>query len=311
MPIEKLLYEEEGATLDFKREQYKFSLAGEHQKSELLKDVLAFSNAWRRVDAYILIGVEEIKGGRSKPIGIHDALDDAQLQQFINSKTQRPIEFQYSTVLLDDVKIGVIRVPVQTRPFYLKNDYGNLKKNSVYIRRGSSTDEASPEEVRDMGRSEKQDSQEIPDLTLIVQSLNAPSKYHIEDSEWKYTSRIRVSISSLGRRVARDVLALLKFPDKSMVLLNTGYRSSLQNISDIQDVNQALQYDGGRNAFHPGMNTVIGEVTVLLSEQLIKNVIDTPLVEWTLFADEMEPKQGNVTLESLGWKMPLNNDVFN
>ncbi len=37
-----------------------------------------------------------------------------------------------------------------------------------------------------------------PVLNLIVHSLQIPSKYHIEDSEWKYTSRIRIKIFSLG-----------------------------------------------------------------------------------------------------------------
>ena len=163
-PIEELLYEEEGTTLDFKGEPYKFNSASDHEKSELLKDILAFSNAWRRVDAYILIGVEEVKGGRCRIVGIQDSLDDAQLQQFVNSKTQRPIEFNYRTVLIDGLKVGVLCIPVQRRPYYLEKDYGKLKKHVVYICRGSSTSDASPEEVRDMGRSEIQDSQEIPDL---------------------------------------------------------------------------------------------------------------------------------------------------
>ncbi|MFC1635837.1 helix-turn-helix domain-containing protein [Planctomycetota bacterium] len=176
VPIEELLYEEEGATLDFKREQYAFSTVSDHQKSELLKDILAFTNAWRRQDAFILIGVEEVKGGRSKPLGINIELDDAQLQQFVNSKTQRPIDFSYSTILIDEVKVGVIRIPVQTRPFYLKRDYGKLSKHVVYIRRGSSTGEASPEEIRDMGRSETKNALEIPDLTFEFADLRTRSK---------------------------------------------------------------------------------------------------------------------------------------
>ena len=172
IPIEELLYEEEGTTLDFKQEQYKFHSANNHEKSELLKDILAFSNAWRRVDAYILIGVKEIKGGRSHPVAINEDLDDAQLQQFVNSKTQRPIKFDYSTALVDGVKIGVLRIPVQTRPFYIERDYGKLKKHTVYIRRGSSTSEASPEEVRDMGRSEIIETEEIPNLNFEFANLS-------------------------------------------------------------------------------------------------------------------------------------------
>lgn len=49
--INSLLYEEESTTLDFKSEQYKFVKAQDWEKAELLKDILAFANAWRRSDA--------------------------------------------------------------------------------------------------------------------------------------------------------------------------------------------------------------------------------------------------------------------
>ena len=68
--IENLLYGEEGVDLDFKQDQYKFAQAADEDKGELLKDILSFANAWRRNDAYILIGVKEIKGGRSEVVGI-------------------------------------------------------------------------------------------------------------------------------------------------------------------------------------------------------------------------------------------------
>jgi len=43
--IEELLHEEEGAAVDFKRDQYPFDGADDATKSELLKDILAFANA--------------------------------------------------------------------------------------------------------------------------------------------------------------------------------------------------------------------------------------------------------------------------
>ncbi|MDE2420301.1 MAG: ATP-binding protein [Gammaproteobacteria bacterium] len=149
--IENLLFEEEGSALDFKSEQYRFSGATPEDKSELLKDVLAFANSWRRTDAYILIGVKEVKGGRSEVLGIHDHLDDAQLQQFINSKTQRPIEFSYKTIPFESTQIGVIHIPIQRKPIYIKKDFGKIQKDTVYIRRGSSTAIASIDEVSTMG----------------------------------------------------------------------------------------------------------------------------------------------------------------
>lgn len=149
--IESLLYEEEGVDLDLKTDQYRFSKASDDDKSELLKDVLAFANAWRHADAFILIGVREVKGGRNEVAGISEPLDDAAIQQFVNTKTQRPITFSYSNRTFEDKQIAVIHIPLQQRPFYLKRDFGKLKKETIYVRRGSSTDIATLDEISRMG----------------------------------------------------------------------------------------------------------------------------------------------------------------
>lgn len=172
MIYEELLYEEESSTLDFKSEQYPFNSASDYQKSELLKDILAFANAWRHGDAYILIGVREIKGGRSEVVGIVEELDDAQLQQFVNTKTQRPIDFEYKTILIDGKKVGSIRIPLQKRPIFLTKDYGKLKKHIVYIRRGSSTDEANPDEVAKMGHVDLFVETQPPILSLEFANID-------------------------------------------------------------------------------------------------------------------------------------------
>src|SRR5438270_13804798 len=95
--FERLLYEEESNTLDFKKEQYRFVKATDDDKSELLKDILGFANAWRRSDAYILIGVDDVRGGRSDVVGIAaaDHLTDHSLQQFVNNLTNQPVRFRY------------------------------------------------------------------------------------------------------------------------------------------------------------------------------------------------------------------------
>jgi len=151
--LESLLYQEESATLDIKREQYLFAKANHAQKAELLKDVLAFANAWREIDAHILIGVEEVRGGRSIVRGINssDQLLDRNLQQFVCSKTNRPVSFSYAPFALDGgAEIGVLTIPLQERPVFLVSDFAHLKANVVYIRRGSATHEASPDEVISM-----------------------------------------------------------------------------------------------------------------------------------------------------------------
>lgn len=172
--VNQLLDEEETATLDFKSCQYPFEGADDIAKSELLKDILAFANAWRRTDAYILIGVEEVKGGRSRPIGVANHIDDAKLQQFVNSKTNRPISFSYQTTTIDSVQIAIIRIDVQERPFYLKKDYGKLKAGIVYLRRGSSTDTADAGEIHRMGLASAREERilEKPRLEPKLESVS-------------------------------------------------------------------------------------------------------------------------------------------
>lgn len=150
--LEQLLNEDESSSLDFKKEQYPCVGASDEQKSELIKDILAFTNAGRRTDAYILIGVEEVKGGRSRVVGVQQHLEDASLQELVNSKTQRPVEFSYRGYPFEGLQLGIITIALQEHPVFLdKKDYGKLRKHVVYIRRSSSTSEAKPDEIASMG----------------------------------------------------------------------------------------------------------------------------------------------------------------
>lgn len=167
--FEKLLYEEESATLDFKKEQYRFAKATEDEKSELLKDILGFVNAWRRTEAYILIGVEEVRGGRSSAVGIPttDHLNDHSLQQFVNNLTNQPVRFHYEAFGANGKQIGIINIDEQTRPIYLKRDYGKLLKENVYVRRGSSTDPTKPASIEEIAQMRVGSA--TPDAELLVE----------------------------------------------------------------------------------------------------------------------------------------------
>ena len=152
--LESLRNMGEGPTLDFKREQYRFIGATDSDKSELLKDILAFANTHRYRTAYILVGVEEVKGGRSKVIGVQDHLEDADLHQFVSSKTNKPVDFSYLPYQIEDKEIGILSISIQTRPLYALRKYGKVDANIVYMRDGSSTRRASPDEIAAMGRDD-------------------------------------------------------------------------------------------------------------------------------------------------------------
>ena len=152
--ISQLLYRSESETLDFKSEQYKFVKSDDINKAEILKDIIAFANAWRDSDAYILIGVQEKKGLKALVKGIStdsDNIDDAQLQEFVNLKVNRPIKFSYQTTEIENKIVALITIPAQKGPFFLKKKFAKLDADTVYIRRGSSTAIAPIEEIAEMG----------------------------------------------------------------------------------------------------------------------------------------------------------------
>jgi len=183
--LEQLLFEEEGPTLDFKRDQYPFSTATDDDKSELLKDFLGFVNCWRRDEAFILVGVEEVQGGRSIVQGVSHHLSDHSLQQFVNRKTNRPVRFRYEACEIEGKQVGVFRIELQPRPVFLKRDFGKLKKQCVYVRRGSSTDPtkpADPDEISQMGLGNVFDQRDAL-LTVRFAKLNTDEVLG-EEIEW-------------------------------------------------------------------------------------------------------------------------------
>ncbi|WP_426760330.1 AlbA family DNA-binding domain-containing protein [Enterobacter cloacae complex sp. 402C9] len=149
--LNMLRYKSEGTDIDFKSAQYRFTNGSENDKSELLKDILAIANSWRDGTGYILLGFKDQRPNPAEVVGIHDSIDDSRIQQFVNSKVKPKLTFSYEEHLYEGKTIGIISIPKQKRPFYLTSAYGKLKSNVVYVRRGSSTDEAEPVETIAMG----------------------------------------------------------------------------------------------------------------------------------------------------------------
>ncbi|EJL95774.1 putative transcriptional regulator with HTH domain containing protein [Pseudomonas sp. GM102] len=182
MPMIELLntlrYKSEGPDIDFKSAQYRFNGASELDKSEMLKDILAIANSWRDSTGYILLGFKDQRPHPAEVVGIRESIDDAQIQQFINGKVKPKLTFRYEEHLYEGKTVGVITIPKQKRPFYLANAYGKIKSNVVYVRRGSSTDEAEPTEIAAMVNDDSGRGDIRLDLSLIAPNNEAlPSTF--------------------------------------------------------------------------------------------------------------------------------------
>lgn len=188
--LEQLRYKGEGADLDFKQAQYPFSGATDHQKSELLKDILAMANAYRTGPGYILIGFKDRTPHPAEVVGIAvgDHIDDAAIQQFVRSKVDSVLEFQYEERLFDGEHVAIITIPKQARPFAPNRDYGKLKKNAVYVRRGSSTDEASMSEMSKMVLADAGSSKTARVDLRIESEKNEPLPAHLTLSFLEFDS---------------------------------------------------------------------------------------------------------------------------
>lgn len=167
--LNMLRYKSESTDIDFKSAQYRFNNGTETDKSELLKDILAIANSWRDGTGYILLGFKDQRPHPAEVVGIQDNIDDSRIQQFVNSKVKPKLTFRYEEHLFEGKTIGVIMIPKQKRPFYLASPYGKLKSNVVYVRRGSSTDEAEPVETIAMANEDSGRGAPKIDLSLLTQ----------------------------------------------------------------------------------------------------------------------------------------------
>lgn len=91
----------------------------------------------------------------------------------MNKLTNRPIQFSYIPHQIEGVPIGVIVIPVQALHFYLIKPYWNLQVNSVYVRDGSSTRIATPDEIVEQSTP--------PPPSLVVDWVD-PSKNEVMSS---------------------------------------------------------------------------------------------------------------------------------
>jgi predicted HTH transcriptional regulator len=108
-------------------------------RAEFLKDVVAIANAITTSDGFVFYGVDPHQA--NPVVGIGKPYDDAALQQFVHGKVEPNPSFLYYQLHVENKIVGVLQVtPAPPRPFIIRVDVGKLRKGQILIRRGSSTD---------------------------------------------------------------------------------------------------------------------------------------------------------------------------
>ena len=173
--IRAFLEHGEERLVDFKRQQYPIIGAGNNDKNnaKFIKDILSLANTPREKTAYILIGVDEKK--HSIPgIPRKHVIDDAKLQQKVNSKTNHPIEFFTYSIRVNRTRVvqTIAFPPLGERfPIYLLESLPSIKAETVYYRQGTSNKEATIDELARLAKEWVQ-LDDKPNISFEIDSPN-------------------------------------------------------------------------------------------------------------------------------------------
>lgn len=144
-----LLNSTETNRVDYKRKMG-FNNGTDQQKANLLKDVLAMANATHGDDGYLVFGVDHSLTG-NKIIGIeeNDSVDNSRITNYINSKTNKNIEFYYYEYVILDKKIGILTIKPDGYVRYVTETICGTRDNTVYYRNNDTNAIMSPSEIAD------------------------------------------------------------------------------------------------------------------------------------------------------------------
>src|SRR5258708_2930890 len=137
-----LFRQDEGEKLDFKRQ---LDLVDDRQKSNFIKDIISMANTLGDDLGYIVIGVAS--DGSDKFVGVTCHPDDANLQELVKCKVTPVARFSYYSIDYAGKSFGIIRVESGFRLHQATHDFGAIRKHTIYIRRGSSNQEADAAEI--------------------------------------------------------------------------------------------------------------------------------------------------------------------
>lgn len=161
--LENLLQQSESERLEFKRELRLNTKAG---KAKLLKEVLAMANVLppgKR--AWLLIGVDD----DGRVIGLQHPITEEQVQQILREWCRPPIGVHFEIQEYRHKRLGVLTISNSRPPHTLNRDFKTtqdgkpieLLEKDVYVRRGSTVDTATAEEVIHMAQSRQSNLDEI------------------------------------------------------------------------------------------------------------------------------------------------------
>jgi len=159
----------EMAVFDWKRD---FAAPNDDDKrGEFLKDLSAIANACTTTYGLIVYGVDPSQS--ELVCGITQSYDDAKLQQLVQGKIQPVPEFLYYELMHGARRVAVIQIaPSRPRPHIITTNMGRVRKGQILIRRGSSTDGVTIEDLYAFFYGAHSSHWQTMQRTLSIQASN-------------------------------------------------------------------------------------------------------------------------------------------
>ena len=166
--FEALLRREESAKLDFKQ-VVGFNGGTEHQRGELLKDIIAMANTDPGEPAYLIYGVkkEPAQLPRIKGLRDNDVIDTASLTQFVSSNVNRSIDLVMARHCAEDKILIALIITPDGDIRYATKKVGSTNMNIAYRRDNDSTSQMTPDEITDLAVRRNR-----PKLALSIVSVD-------------------------------------------------------------------------------------------------------------------------------------------
>ena len=186
--LKKLLEQDESTYLEYKSA---IDLNTKEGKAKFLKEVLSLANSLQG-HAYLVIGVEDKK----KTILGMEGLGEEQIQDVIKEWCRPVIDFHFEIVPLDGKNVGVMTIYSSRPPHTVKKKFGysevsesnkrpkekHLEEHAVFVRRGSTIEVASPEEIVEMAQQRDPDG-----LDAVASRLDRIADWQEETAEAIYS----------------------------------------------------------------------------------------------------------------------------
>lgn len=153
--LREIISKGENESIDFKREFY---IENPSQKAEFIKDIIALCNSASN-KGYLIIGVEN----NGTLFGIEN-LPEERIQQIAHTYIYPNVILKCFKVILDEKTVGIIEIEGTEKPHRVIKEIDRLFINDVFIRHGSTTAKASPDEMFRMRKRETEMELEIKAL---------------------------------------------------------------------------------------------------------------------------------------------------